>query len=133
MSVAKTHHRDGIVVVRKDTCGIIRTSNHQEISSLLHNFSGWRYCLNAVTALAFLGRRAFYLSAVPMRTPAALAWFGRLEHVVSGRSGRFVSGEERKGFFALVLREQGELTNEVPGGPVQERRPGRDDNQGEKK
>ena len=33
---------------------------------------------------------------------------GRLEHVESGRSGRFVSGEEMNEFFARVLREQGE-------------------------
>jgi hypothetical protein len=84
-----------------------------------------------------LNRRVFIIQFSPDADPG----HGRLVRTLGARGvgperairWRFVSGEEMNEFFAFVLREQGGFTGEAPGDPVQERRPGRDDNQGEKK
>ena len=52
--------------------------------------------------------------------PRQSRFSGRLEHVESGRSVRFASSEAMNGFFARILREEEESTEQALGGSAAE-------------
>jgi hypothetical protein len=60
-------------------------------------------------------RRVFVIQFSAEADPGRDRFIGRLEHVESGRSARFVSSQEMKEFIARVLREEEGGTEQAPG------------------
>jgi hypothetical protein len=71
-----------------------------------------------IVASVLPNRRVFVIQLTADADPAHGRLVGRVEHVPSGRTVRFASGEEMNEFFALVLGEEDE--DEARGGPLQE-------------
>jgi hypothetical protein len=78
--------------------------------------------------------RVFVIQFRADAEPGQGRWFGRVEHVESGRSARFASSEAMREFFSRLLREEEEDTPQLPGSSETEcHRENHHDSEGENK